>query len=723
MNNTEDKPFAAACIHCGLPVRNQHSHFCCYGCHVAYDLLGAPGEEHSGRLTLYKLGIGMILGVNVMMFSMPLYVESLGDFLSSGPNAGLYFEMLKYLVLALSTPVFILLGMPFFEASLEEAGGRFRLNADLLIAIGVSAAFLLSVYNTVWTSGPVYFETAVAILVVLTGGRYLEARTRLRATKELENLFEELPQTAMVRAGAVEREVKISDLRVRDEIVLRPGDRVPVDARIVEGRSNVSQAQLTGEFSPILRSIGDELPAGSLNYDGVLVAEVLRPESESFTERIKQLLSATKLQKTRIEKLADKVAGIAVPGVLVIALATFAFWAYSDSISTGLFYALSVLLIACPCALAIATPAALSVAVGHAARRGILFKSLYALENLTSIETILYDKTGTLTLGKPEVKSMMIDDNVLESADVDEAGLLSAIRGLTSHSRHPLSRALATQLAAWSDPVEFIEYRDIPGLGIEARIGSSILRVGSPSFAFPLQPAHDEATAVWCSIERTSGPTQGERELAAQFTFEDTVRTEAALAIGVLGEEGYRQIILSGDTAESARRFGLTLGLDAIGSLSPSDKVERVRGTANALFVGDGMNDVPAMKAAHVSIAMASGTDLTRNEADIVLMKSDLHLLPWLFTLSHQTMKVVRQNLVWSFAYNVIGVGLAACGLLNPIVAALAMTLSSLAVAQNSLRLKKSLSEEELGSRVQSSQAGPDRRRSVTYVPATEALA
>ena len=689
----------ALCHHCGLPVRASHAQagdevYCCYGCEIAHHLLGTPGDEASARFALLKLGAGVLLGINVMMFSMPLYVESLGSFFKQGFGADSFFDLLKWLLMALSLPVFFLLGMPFIESSVRNIRDGLKSNADLLIAIGVTAAFLLSIFDTVFISGPVYYETAVGILVIVTAGRYLEAKSRAHASRAIEELEKNIPKTAIRICDGRECETEVSSLLCGYHIIVKPGDMIPVDCVIISGSAHINESMLNGEATPISKNIGDELLAGSINYDGALTLEVLRPYSESYIAKLETLLLESKLRRAKIQVLADRISEIAVPVIIVVAIGSLFYWSFAVNFRQGLFAFLSVVLVACPCALGIATPAALWIAVTESSKRGILFRSLDALEQIASVKTIFFDKTGTLTAGTPQLRSRKINIDVFKKQFVpDEVHLLSMIREVASYSNHPLSQALASALPKNGyKPGDVTEFQEFPSHGIRAKIYGLDIKIGSQSFTSGGKSEGASDTSVWCSVMREGGLSQD----AVLFNFEDAVRPEAKKTIADLNNSGYTTMILSGDQPLVAEKLGRELGTTGIGGLSPQDKVDLVRSKPNSAFIGDGLNDAGAIGAAQVGIAMGHGSDLIRSGADVIVFDRELERIPQTLKLAAKTMRIVKQNLFWAFVYNVVGVAMAAMGFLNPIIAALAMALSSIAVTQNSMRLSGTFSRAEV---------------------------
>ncbi len=363
---------ALECRHCGLPINARaDSPFCCYGCEIVYDVLSNDHHEHAAGITKIKLIVGLLLGINVMMFSMPVYTASLHTFAGEGSES--FFNLLGWLSFAFATPVFVLLGIPYLESGLRSLTEGHELKTDFLIAIGITAAYLLSAYNVMFGHGPIYFETGVAILLIVTMGKYLEATIRGRAQIEMQALTRSVPEKATrLDEHDHECEVNVSELVKGDRILLAAGQIMPVDIEILSGRANIGQAELTGESEPVLVTRNDTVLAGSVNYDGLLVCKVLHAQSESFIARMNDLLGQAKQMKSPIQELADRVSRIAVPIILAVSIGTTIFWWASAGMERGIFAGLSVLLIACPCAIGIATPAALWIALTVTARKGIL---------------------------------------------------------------------------------------------------------------------------------------------------------------------------------------------------------------------------------------------------------------------------------------------------------------------------------------------------------------
>jgi Cu2+-exporting ATPase/Cu+-exporting ATPase len=686
---------AIECRHCGLPINARtDSPFCCYGCEIVYDVLSKNPGEHDAGITKLKLIVGLLLGINVMVFSMPLYTTSLQSFVGGGSES--FFSLLGWLSFAFATPVFMLLGMPYLESGLRALTEGHELKTDFLIAIGITAAYLLSAYNVMFGNGPIYFETGVAILLIVTMGKYLEASIRGKAQVEIQALKRSVPEQA-TKLDEHDREIEVSaaQLVVGDRIVLKAGQIMPADVEILSGSASIGQSELTGEAEPILVKKLDRVLAGSINYDGLLTCRVIHAQSESFVARMSDLLHSAKQMKAPIQEVADRVSKIAVPIVFGVSVLSTIYWWITSGMQAGIFAGLSVLLIACPCAIGIATPAALWISLTVIAHKGILCRSLTVLERLSHIRTVFFDKTGTLTAGRPTLVTIDYNDSLLQDRFAgNPLRLLGMIHQVESASRHPLALAAVAALPEQFETTEMSDFVEVPGRGVRARLGNEQVWVGNQAFtddANHLSWTMKErdldplSSSLWCAI----GSDSIDREVACHLEFKDEFRPNVKKVVEELQQQNYRVQILSGDRAERVQLLQKTLHTEVLGGLEPKDKVEIVSRTQSSLFVGDGINDAPAVAAATVGMAMGSGMDLTRSEADVILLNGDLEHVPHLLQLSKKTMRIVKQNLAWAFVYNIAGVVLAACGLLTPVWSALAMTFSSLAVMQNSLRVKK----------------------------------
>ncbi len=671
------------CHHCGLPLgrrqRQTGDSYCCTGCALAHRVTG--GAEGHGRATglLMAVGVGAFLAMNVMMLSFVLYSDGGESDQASGE------AWVRWALLLLATPALVLLGGPFLGRGLTSLRER-RLDTDALILVGVSAAYLLSARSVLLGHGPLYLDTAMGILLFVTLGRYLEAAARARTTDALQTLVQQMPVTACrVDARGEERQVAIAELAAGDRVRVRPGERIPADGRVEAGEASVSQAEITGEPAPLYCRPGSTVAACTLNLDGDLILTVARTGSETTVARILRLVEEARASGYPLAPLVDRVAGLFVPLVALVALATFGFWSLRADTGVALLNTLSVLLIACPCAIGIATPLVATVAAGRAASAGVLVRSGQLFERLARARSVFFDKTGTLTTGEMRVTAAIAGPGVALSA------LKSAAAALAAGSEHPASRALR-ELDSGPRP-RVSGFRAVPGRGVEGevwldgtarqgKLGSAEL-IASVGAALP-EPEPGK-TLVHLSLD---GAWQG------SFILEDKPRPSAGRAVAALAARGLGVELLSGDNAGSVAAFAAGIpGLAAAAGLSPQDKLERVRCAAEAgqhpIMVGDGINDAPALSSAAVAVTLASGTDLARELADVTLLGGDLSRLPWLITLAERTLAIARGNLIWAFSYNSIGIGLAVAGLLHPLFGAVGMVASSLLVVLRSQRLAR----------------------------------
>ena len=626
--------------------------------------------------------------------------------------------------LVLATPVQFWLGARFYRAgwaALKDRSG----NMDLLVALGTSAAYGLSVYELL-RDGPMspalYFESAAAVITLVLLGKWLEGRAKRQTLSAIAALKQLRPEHARVRRDGADIDLPIARLRLKDLMVVRPGERIPADGRIREGRSQVDESLISGESLPVEKLEGDRVVGGAVNGEGLLLVEVTALGAESTLSRIVRLVESAQAHKAPIQRLVDKVSAVFVPTVLVIAAITLLAW----GLTTGdweraLIHAVAVLVIACPCALGLATPAAIMVGTGVAARRGLLVKDAEALEHARGVDLVVFDKTGTLTEGKPR----LID--FVAAPGQDEADALALAASLQQGSEHPLARAVRDAAAqrALTVPVA-TDLRASPGRGIAGRVpggpGTSVpplplagegwgeglpsqpqsLLLGSTRWMeelgvdlTPLRTHADEALAQGRTLSwlaASTGPAAP--TLIAMLAFGDRVKDGSPEAISRLRAMHLRTLMLSGDNASAAAAVGASLGLDEVrAELLPEDKARivaelRAAGSRVAM-VGDGINDAPALAAADVGLAMGGGTDVAIEAAGITLMRGDPRLVADAIALSRATVAKIRQNLFWAFVYNLLGVPLAALGLLSPVIAGAAMALSSVSVLGNALLLKR----------------------------------
>ncbi|AMV72714.1 heavy metal translocating P-type ATPase [Desulfuromonas carbonis] len=640
------------------------------------------------RRLLIRFTTAAFLSLQLMGFSIALYA---GYFQGMAPGIR---SLVQWLAAIVTTPVIFFSGSSFLTGAWRSLRNRTP-DMELLIALGVLAAYGYSMVALL-RGGEVYFDTAAMIVTLVLLGRLLENGARQRAAEGIERLQALAPDTACRIADNIEELVDSALLRPGDLILVRPGERVPVDAAVVSGSTEVDEAVVSGEPLPVLRGPGDPLLSGSLNLSTAVTLRVTRAASESFLARIAALVEEALARKAPVQRLADSIAGIFVPIVILLAIGTAAFWfARGAGSATALLHAVAVLVVACPCALGLATPTAVMVATGAAARRGIFFRGGDVLEKVGRLQLVAFDKTGTLTIGQPTVSSLN------PASGVSEEELLRCAAVVEGGSGHPLARGIRSETARRGWPVTRIGSgaRTLPGAGVSLDLAGERLLVGTREF---LSGQGIPVSAPGAGTPLTEvHVSQGNRYLG-MIRLEDPLRTEAAAALAALHGQGVTTAILSGDRPAAVAKVADRLGIShACDSLTPAGKgtwiEDRRRSGQRVMMVGDGINDAPALAAADVGCALAGGTDIAIETSDLVLTRPDLRRLVEAITLGRRTLRVIHQNLFWAFIYNLAALALAASGRLAPIHAAAAMALSSLCVIGNSLRLARSSIAEERG--------------------------
>jgi len=609
---------------------------------------------------------------------------------------GAHWMLPGWLQLALATPVQFWLGARFYRAGWKalRAGSG---NMDLLVAVGTSAAYGLSLYLLLTHAGAMhlYFEASAVVISLVLLGKWLEARAKRQTTEAIRALQALRPTTARVRLDGVDHDMPIDAIRVGDMVVIRPGERVPVDGEITEGESQVDESLLTGESLPVDKQPGDTVTGGAINAQGVLVARTTAVGTETTLARIIRLVENAQAAKAPIQRLVDKVSAVFVPVVMGIALVTFiAWWALGGNAEQAILNAVAVLVIACPCALGLATPTAIMAGTGVGARHGILIKDAEALELAHKIGTVVFDKTGTLTDGTPHVAAYLAAD------DSDQNRVLAIAAGLQAGSEHPLARAVLEESAARSVPPQPARAQQaLPGRGIAGEVAGETWWLGNrrlmnengvDTAALDARAAEHEAagrSVSWLARAR-------DHHALGLLAFGDAVKPSAAAGVARLREQVITTVMLTGDNRGAAEAVARELGLDTVlAEVLPADKaahVSQLKTAGNTVaMVGDGINDAPALAAADVGIAMSSGSDVAMHTAGITLMRGDPALVADAIDISKRTYAKIRQNLFWAFVYNVVGIPLAAFGFLNPVIAGAAMAFSSVSVVTNALTLKR----------------------------------
>jgi len=603
------------------------------------------------------------------------------------------------LQLAFATPIQFWLGARFYRAGWKalKAGTG---NMDLLVALGTSAAYGLSVYllfvHREHAGTHLYFEASAAVITLVLLGKWLESRAKRQTTEAIRALNALRPDRARVRRGGAELDLPLASVQVGDVVVVRPGERVPVDGVVREGASHVDESLITGESLPVMKQIGSRVTGGSVNAEGLLAIETLATGAETTLARIIRLVESAQAAKAPIQRLVDKVSAVFVPVVIAIAAVTLVAWGVvGGDWEPALLNAVAVLVIACPCALGLATPTAIMAGTGVAARHGILIKDAEALEMAHAVTRVAFDKTGTLTEGHPALTAIV-------PAAGDENALLRIAAGLQQANDHPLARAVLTEAKARAlEPPAASAARALAGRGMQAAIDGKTYYLGSTRLmtelgvslaAFAGQARAAEAkghTVSWLVRQQDGG-----RMLEGMLAFGDTVKATAPAAIAHLRAQGIGSVMVTGDNRGAAQAVAAQLGLDDFrAEVLPADKAQVVnelkRGGALVAMVGDGINDAPALAAADVGIAMSTGTDVAMHAAGITLMRGDPRLVADAIDISRRTYRKIRENLFWAFIYNVVGIPLAAFGFLSPVIAGAAMAFSSVSVVSNALLLKR----------------------------------
>jgi Cu+-exporting ATPase len=599
---------------------------------------------------------------------------------------------------ALATPVQFWLGARFYVAG-WKAARNLSGNMDLLVALGTTAAWGLSTYN-LFAAGanqmpPLYFESSALIITFIRLGKWLEARAKGQTAAAIRALAALRPEQARLRRGGAEIEVPLAEVGVGAIVVVRPGERIPVDGRVIEGGGSVNESMLTGESLPVEKTVGARVTGGTINADGHLVIETTAVGAETTLARIVRLVASAQASKAPIQRLVDRVSAVFVPVVLGIALVTFAaWWATTGDATAAVLNAVAVMVIACPCALGLATPTAIMVGTGAAARQGILIKDAEALERAHAVGIVAFDKTGTLTEGRPELT------DILPAPGLREAELLRLAAALQAESEHPLAAAVRRRAAAEGiAPEPARSFRALAGRGVAAELDRRRLVMGSRRLMQESRVPTENLAERAAALERTGrtvswlAETEPAPRLLGLLAFGDAVKASAPAAIAALRRQGLRTVMLTGDGQGAAEAVAGQLGLDeVVAEVLPEGKAEviaRLRGRGMVVaMVGDGINDAPALAAADVGIAMGSGTDVAMHTAAITLMRGDPALVADALEVSRRTYRKIRQGLFWAFAYNVVGIPLAALGLLSPVLAGAAMALSSVSVVTNALLLR-----------------------------------
>jgi Cu+-exporting ATPase len=593
-----------------------------------------------------------------------------------------------WLQLALATPVQFVSGARFYRGAWHALRGG-AANMDVLIAIGTTMAYAFSAVVTLWSLDQhVYFEAGAVVITLVILGKWLEARAKARTSAALRSLAQLQPRVAGLETPAGLKEVPVEQLKRGDVFVVRPGDSVPVDGEVVDGGSSVDESMLTGESMPVGKAAGAKVFAATVNGTGLLKCRATGIGRETVLAGIIRLVALAQGSKAPVQALADKVSAVFVPAVVAVAIVTFGVWLVLGSFETALVRAVAVLVIACPCALGLATPTALMVGIGRAAKAGILIRNATALERAGAMTTLLLDKTGTLTEGKPGVT------RIAPAPGVTETDVLRVAAALERGSEHPIARAVRERAAAAGIETALPgEFRAVSGKGVSGVVDGVPARLGTPEFVAEIGvPVDADEMAGFRRAGETVVVVAAGGRLLGFVLVADRLRATSREAIARLRALGIELVMISGDHEATARAVAAQAGIDAFkAGVLPAEKAAEVaaRRRAGAVvgMVGDGINDAPALAAADVSFTLAGGTGVAIDTADVTLMRDDLRALADAVDLSRRTVAKVRQNLFFAFFYNVLGIPLAALGMLSPVIAGAAMAFSSVSVVSNSLLL------------------------------------
>lgn len=683
----------------------------CPKCGMALEpktISAAPDDENRELIDMTRrFWIGAALTLPVFVLAMAHLIPALEH------EHWLTGDVSRWIQFAFSTPVVVWAGWPFFKRGWRSVVNR-HLNMFTLIALGVGAAYGFSAVAMLAPSWfppalghggkvGIYFEAAAVIVVLVLLGQVLELRARSKTGNALRALLNLAPKTARVVQGSEETDVPLDTVHVGTRLRVRPGEKVPVDGAVLDGRTSVDESMITGEPIPVEKNVGDKVTGGTLNTTGSILMEAQRVGSDTVLARIVQMVGEAQRSRAPIQALADKVAGWFVPAVLAIAALTFVgwlVWGPEPRLSYAIVNAVAVLIIACPCALGLATPMSVMVGVGRGAQAGVLIRNAEAIETMEKVTTLVVDKTGTLTEGKPRLTQ------VLPVAGVNEAELLLAAASVEQNSEHPLASAIVQGAKERGvTPQSVTDFNSVTGGGVVGKLGDREVAVGKLGFY------REQGSAGLEALEQQATPFESEgqtamfvtinRQAAGVIVVSDPIKASTPEAIAQLHKLGLRIIMLTGDNERTARAVAQKLGLDQVeAGVAPERKHERIRQLREqgqiVAMAGDGINDAPALAAAHVGIAMGTGTDVAMESAGITLVKGDLRAIAKAITLSRAMMRNIRENLFFAFVYNTLGIPVAAGVLyplfgifLSPILAGVAMSLSSVSVIANALRLRR----------------------------------
>lgn len=633
--------------------------------------------------------ISLSLTIPIVVINMSIMSEN--NFLSFINK-----EIWNSILFILTAPVIFWCGNDFIKGFLKSVK-RFKADMNTLVTLGSFSAFLYSSMqivfpeNSYYLGQAVYFDTTALIITLILLGKLLESKSVNKTTDSIKQLIQTQPKDAIIIKDGEEILIPVNRIQIGDTLLVKAGRQIPVDGIIIEGSALIDESMLTGESVPTSKQKGDQVIGGTYNLDGIIKLKATKVGNETFLSKIIRLIKEAQSSKAPVQNLVDKIASVFVPIVILVAIVTFIVWfLVYDNITIGLINFISVMIVACPCALGLATPTALIVGIGKGAENGILIKSATALEQLNNIDTFVFDKTGTLTTGKLKVNKFIALNNYTEKE------LLELICAIENYSEHPIGIAIKNYAKENNIKNSEPEYfKSLSGIGIEGKVKSLEVVIGNEKVLAEKRFAiKDIDHSLFADPEETITFVLIDGKLAAIFTVVDTIKSESIDVIRQLKEMNYKTILLTGDRREVANYIRAKINIDEVFSeVLPDKKVEKIRELQSigkkVAVVGDGINDAPALAQADVGIAVGSGIDISVHTADIVLLKENLNKILSLIKLSKKTLTILKQNLFWAFIYNIVLIPVSAIGLLNPMFAASAMAMSSISVVSNSLRLKK----------------------------------
>lgn len=707
------KPFGYELMENTMPMPINHGNMSANE-HAEHLGLDQSKKEKLKELEEQKNKVDFVLPVALMIFALMMWEIAAKSFPSNIPAFFLPMQLYSTFMLVLSSIVLFWIGQPFLKGIVNFVQYKVA-NMDTLIGIGTLTAYLYSSFivlfpniaHSVGLPETNYFDVAIVVIGFIVFGKYLEAKSKIKTGEAIEKLMNLQAKTALVEKNGIEIEVKIEEVEKGDIIIVKPGGKIPVDGVIIEGKSSIDESMVTGEPIPVDKTIDDKVIGATINKQGTFKLKATKVGSDTLLASIIKMVEEAQGSRAPIQKLADKISSVFVPVVLVIAVLTLIIWLvvgsqfmpFNEALTYGLLCFVGILVIACPCALGLATPTAIIVGVGKGAQNGILIKNAESLEKLHKVNTIVVDKTGTITKGKPEVTDILptFGEDTLDGVEV-----LRLIASLEKNSEHPLAEAIKEKAKSMDIMLAKVDdFEIIEGKGLKGMIDGKLYYAGNLKLMDDLNIDYDENLITKLSKQgKTPVVFTNEKKVLAIIGISDTVKETSKDAVARLHKLGVKVVMLTGDNKNTAKYIADLVGIDKIfAEVLPSEKADKVKELqAEGLVVamaGDGVNDAPALAQSDVGIAMGTGTDVAIESADITLLAGDISKIPQAIRLSKKTMATIKQNLFWAFIYNVVGIPLAA-GLLfpiwgillNPIFAGLAMAFSSVSVVTNSLRLK-----------------------------------